>query len=212
MDSYRETFDTWNSVAALYDEKFGNLSIYDDGLAYFADHVTRENAHLLDMACGPGNITKFLAHKFPSATIDAFDIAPKMLALAKSNIPTANFEFRDIRSISTITKKYNAISCGFCIPYLSEKDLSKLFSDAKNLLDVDGIFYISFINGDIADSGFKTASIGGRMYMYFYSIDFIQNLLRKHHFEILKLFEYDYDRLEYIEKHVLLIAKRKIEQ
>ncbi len=208
MDSYQETFDTWNSVAALYDQKFGNLSIYDDGLDFFGEQIAQPNPQLLDMACGPGNITKFLANIFPNATIDAFDIAPNMIDIARSNAPSASFEILDIRNISQISKTYNGITCGFCAPYLSKDDLQNLFQSSYKLLEENGTFYISFIGVKSDYSEMKIPSIGGRMLVHYYQIEGFQNHLIANNFEILKTIQVDFDRLDHIEKHIAIIAKK----
>src|SRR5690606_4608879 len=97
---------------------------------------------------GPGNITRYLLAKRPDFTIDAIDIAPNMIELAKQNNPTANFEVMDCRGIAGISKKYDGIICGFCMPYLSKSDCGQLIADSANLLKDNGILYFSTIEGN----------------------------------------------------------------
>jgi trans-aconitate methyltransferase len=90
VDRYKETFDTWNKVARLYQEKFMDLDLYDDTYDTFCDEVNIENATILEIGCGPGNITKYILNKRPDFIIDGIDISPNMIELAKTNNPTAD--------------------------------------------------------------------------------------------------------------------------
>lgn len=60
MDNYEETFETWNKVASLYQEKFMDLDLYDDTYETVCGSVSKDKAALLEIGCGPGNITKYL--------------------------------------------------------------------------------------------------------------------------------------------------------
>jgi ubiquinone/menaquinone biosynthesis C-methylase UbiE len=90
VDRYKETFDTWNKVARFYQEKFMDLDLYDDTYDTFCDEVNIENATILEIGCGPGNITKYILNKRPDFIIDGIDISPNMIELAKTNNPTAD--------------------------------------------------------------------------------------------------------------------------
>ncbi|TCV19528.1 hypothetical protein EDC17_100450 [Sphingobacterium alimentarium] len=45
-----------------------------------------------------------------------------MIELAKKNNPTAHFDVMDSRHIGELTDSYDAIICGFCLPYLSDQE------------------------------------------------------------------------------------------
>lgn len=61
MDKYFETFETWNKVASLYEENFMNLEVYNESYDLFCNTVHTPNASILEIGCGPGNITKYLS-------------------------------------------------------------------------------------------------------------------------------------------------------
>ena len=84
VDTYKETFDTWNKVAKLYQEKFMDLDLYDDTYDTFCAELPIENATILEIGCGPGNITKYLLNKRPDFRIEGIDISPNMIELAKA--------------------------------------------------------------------------------------------------------------------------------
>lgn len=209
MDKYEETFVTWNKIANLYEDKFMNLSLYDETYDFFCNILKKEQINIFEIGCGPGNITKYLLSKNPNLKITGIDIAPKMIELAKANNPSANFEVMDTRELSSLDKKFDAIMCGFCLPYLSEEDSSKLINDSEKILLKDGILYLSFVDGKSSESGFISGSTGDRTYFYYHTLENISNQLLIHHFDVIKLFNVNYPKAENIEIHTIIIAKKK---
>ena len=83
MDRYKETFETWNKVASLYQEKFMKLDFYNETYNFICNSIIKDSAKLLEIGCGPGNITKYLLTQRPDFNIYGIDIAPNMIELAK---------------------------------------------------------------------------------------------------------------------------------
>ncbi|MES2617343.1 MAG: class I SAM-dependent methyltransferase [Bacteroidota bacterium] len=209
-DRYTETFKTWNKVALLYQDKFMDLDLYNDTYDFICNTITKNKAKLLEIGCGPGNITKYLLSKRPDFDIFGIDIAPNMIALAKVNNPTASFGVMDSRSIHEISSTYDGIICGFCLPYLSQHDSQKLIADSYNLLNENGLLYISFVEGDPNKSDYQTASSGDRTYFYFYNLDDLSAQLQKNNFENIKVFKVAYKKAENeFDTHTILTANKK---
>lgn len=209
MNAYKETFETWNKVAELYQDKFMDLSLYDETYDFLCAILKNEESSILEIGCGPGNITKYLLGKKPKLKIEGIDIAPKMIELAKINNPTANFKVMDIRQINELNVKFDAIICGFCLPYLSEADCSKLIADSEKALAENGILYISFVEGEYKDSGFISSSSGDRTYFYYHNTENLEAEFFDNNLEIIKLFKIQYQRAENFEIHTVIIAKKK---
>ena len=211
MDKYKETFKTWNKVASLYQDKFMELDLYNDTYDFICSSIIKQKANILDIGCGPGNITKYLLTKRTDFNIFGIDIAPNMIELAKINNPKANFAVMDIRNISEINTKYDAIVCGFCLPYLSEADSQKFIFDAKNLLNESGFLYLSFVEGNPNKSGFQVGSSGDRTYFYYHNLGQLISQLLKNLFEDLKVFKVEYKKLDNEQGlHTIITAKKKI--
>lgn len=207
MDKNKIAVDVFNKLAEMYQDKFMNVDLYKDSYDFFCQKIKNKNPDILEIACGPGNITKHLLDKRPDLKIFGIDLAPNMIDLAKVNNPSAQFQVMDCRNINSLDKKFHAIMCGFCLPYLSKEETSKLFFDASKLLKSNGIFYLSTIEDDYSKSTFKKGSTGDEIFMHYYSFDFLKNELAKNNFQIIHS-----ERKEYIhndEKTVdlILIAK-----
>jgi cyclopropane fatty-acyl-phospholipid synthase-like methyltransferase len=210
MDSYKETFETWNKIASLYQDKFMNLDLYNDTYNLICKSISKNNAKLLEIGCGPGNITKYLLNKRPDFDIFGIDIAPNMIELAKKNNPSASFAIMDCREIDKINSKYDAIVCGFCLPYLSNSDCQKLIIDSYNLLNEDGLFYISFIEGDPLKSNYQIDSNGNRSYFYFHNFDDLKIKLLESNFNELTILKVEYKKSENeIDIHTILTVRKK---
>ncbi|MEP7197149.1 MAG: class I SAM-dependent methyltransferase [Saprospiraceae bacterium] len=209
-DNYTETFKTWNKVALLYQDKFMDLDLYNDTYNFICNSITKDKAKILEIGCGPGNITKYLLSKRPDFDIFGIDIAPNMIELAERNNPTASFGIMDSRNIDEIKSKYDGIISGFCLPYISPTDSQKLIADCYNLLNENGLIYISFVEGDPSKSDFQVGSSGDRIYFYFYNLDELTEELQKNNFEKIKVFKVEYKKSENeIEIHTILTAKKK---
>lgn len=210
MDKYEETFETWNKAAAQYQDKFMELDLYNNTYDYICNTIIKDKAKLLEIGCGPGNITKYLLSKRPDFEIFGIDIAPNMIKLAKKNNPSANFAIMDCRQISNLKTKYDGIVCGFCIPYLSQKDSEKLLSESYNILNKEGLIYLSFEEDDPTKSGFQVGSKGDRMFFYFHNVDNIQKQLIKSKFNAIKTFKIEYKKSETeVVLHTIITAKKK---
>jgi 2-polyprenyl-3-methyl-5-hydroxy-6-metoxy-1,4-benzoquinol methylase len=210
MDPYQETFETWNKVASLYEEKFMDLDLYNVSYDFIINSVNKVNAKVLEIGCGPGNITKYLLSKRPDFEIFGIDIAPKMIELAKKNNPLASFAVMDSRNINEIQSKFDAIVCGFCIPYLSQTDTYKLIIDANQLLNNRGLIYLSFVEGDPTKSGFQTASTGDRSYFYFHDLAEIKTKLIEARFDDFNVFKVDYKKTSGEKEIHTIITARKV--
>jgi SAM-dependent methyltransferase len=202
MSKYKETFATWDKMASLYQEKFMNLDLYNDTYDFVCDTIAKKNPKILEIGCGPGNITSYILSKRPDFDVFGIDVAPKMVELAKKNNPTAKFAVMDSRQIDNLQTKYDGIVCGFCLPYLSHKDSVKLIKDSYGLLHNGGLIYLSFVEGDAKESGYKANNSGDRVYFHFHDLDSLKKILTENNFGEFKKSESEMDT------HTILMAKK----
>lgn len=191
MDKTNIAVNIFNKCAEQYQEKFMDVGLYVKTLDLFCNNI-KENGTVLELACGPGNITKHLLHKRPDLKIFGIDLAPNMITLAKTNNPTAEFQIMDCREIGNLQKQYDAILCGFCLPYLTKEETAKLFTNASELLNKDGVIYISTMEDDHANSGFRKGSTGEEIFMHYYTSEDLIQLLKKNGFNLVEIIHQDY--------------------
>ena len=209
MDKTKIAVDVFNKLAAEYQDKFMNVDLYSSTFDLFCKHIQSENANVLELACGPGNITKYLLNKRPDLKILGTDLAPNMIRLAKINNPAAEFQLMDCRDIDMLYKKYDAIMCGFCLPYLSREETIKLISDSSKLLNPYGVLYLSTMEDDYHKSGFRKGSKGDEIYMHFHQADYLTAALEKNNFRIIDLQRQDYPEQDGTKTIDLIIVAEK---
>jgi predicted TPR repeat methyltransferase len=178
----------FHKYAKEYQEKFMDVSLYEEALDLFCNLITKENCKILDLACGPGNIAKYLLSQRADLIIRGIDLAPNMVLLAQHNNPNASFEVMDCRSIANLTDNFDAVVCAFCLPYLSKEETSKLLANINNLLNEEGVCYISTMEDDYKKSGYETSSKGDQIFMDYYESHYLIKELEKKDFEIVQTF------------------------
>lgn len=209
-DWYLETHKTWDKIAKFYEEKFMALELYNDTYKRFCDLLPTQNASVLEIGCGPGNITRHILDLNPKIKILATDVSNSMINIAKKNNPEVDVQVLDCRNLKTIKSKFDAIVCGFTIPYLSKCDSSKFISDSSQLLKQDGVLYLSFVAGDEKNSGFISGTSGDRTYFYYHDIKSIKEQLELNNMIVIDIIEKEYKKSETIsETHTIINAKKR---
>lgn len=210
MDNDEHTFQTWDQLASQYQDKFMGLDLYNDTYDLFCGQLEKKNAHVLEIGCGPGNITKYLLSKRPDLKILGTDISPNMIRLAKINNPTADFKIMDCREMETIPTPVDAIVSGFCMPYLSKPACIKFIKDSADLLTVGGMLYFSTIEGDYNKSGYETSSDGKHtMFVYYHEGDYLMEALHQNGFQVNQVLRKPYPEKEPANTHLIFIARKK---
>lgn len=213
MDKTKQAVEIFDKYAMQYQEKFMNVDLYSESLDLFCKHVNQLDAKILELACGPGNITKYLLGKRPDFKITGLDLSPNMIALAKSNNPEAEFLIMDCRTINTLHERYDAIVCGFCLPYLSKEETIQLIRDCSLLMHKKGIIYISTMEDDYNKSGYRKSSSGEELYLYYHQAEDLTDTLIDHGFRILYL-----QRKEYLDhrgeptKDLIILACKEVSE
>jgi len=183
----------FNKYASLYQEKYMDVGLYAKSLDVFCESIKTDKTKILDIGCGPGNVIKYLLNKNPECDILGIDLADKMIDIAQTNNPTANFQTMDCRHIDQIQEDFDGIMCAFCLPYLNIKETENLIQDASILLNNDGVLYLSCMQDDYTKSGLQGPSSGGseQMYMYYYQPQQLIELLNQYGFSIKQSFQID---------------------
>lgn len=210
MDRKEQTIYNWNQVASLYQEKFMDFDLYDDTYDLFCELVEKKDAAILEIACGPGNITRYITSKRPDFKILATDVAENMIALAKINVPTAQFKVMNCSDIKQLSPGYDGIICGFVMPYLSKEDSKQLLTDAAELLHANGILYLSLIEDDYNKSRMETSSNGEyATFVYYHQEDYMKQALKESGLTPVQSIRKKYQSANGVESvHLVMIAKK----
>ncbi|MBV1924447.1 MAG: methyltransferase domain-containing protein [Flavobacteriaceae bacterium] len=188
-----------------------NNPLYVDSYKVFCRYVTKRNATIFDIACGPGNISKYLLNKRPDYQIFGIDIAPNMIKLAEKNNPTAEFQVMDCRDIHQINKKFDAAICGFGLPYISKEEAIDLIANVSKLVSENGYLYLSTMEDDHKKSGFtKSSSSEDMAYIYYHLSDYLEKALYDNHFSVVEVFRRKYPKYNTPTSNDLFIIAKKV--
>lgn len=188
MEINKFTFDAFDQQAREYFDKFVDFELYNHTYQSFCELVKKENPEVFEIACGPGNVTKYLLSLRPDFIIEGIDLSPNMITLAVQNNPTAFFKVMDARKVAELNKKYDAIMCGFCMPYLTKEECLKLIQDCAQLLNKNGIFYFSTMEGNYYDSGYQISSNEKyKVYRYLHEEAYLTDAVTDNDMEIVSL-------------------------
>jgi ubiquinone/menaquinone biosynthesis C-methylase UbiE len=186
MDKNKQAVELFNKLANLYTEKYMNVELYADSLDIFCELV-ENNGSVLELACGPGNVTRYILEKRSDLKILGTDLAPNMLDIAREKNPNAVFMVMDCRDISKLNKTYDAVICAFGLPYLSKEEALKMISDLPKILDRHGLFYLSFMEDWNSKSGVQKGSTGDELFINYHEEGYITDALRKNGFDVINL-------------------------
>ena len=167
MENFDVSVQRFDEFAAEYAQRFLDMNSYSDSIERFCELIGPNEPKILELACGPGNVTRLLKLRFPESRIMAVDLAPKMIEIAQKTLPDVDFRVMDVRKISSLPEVFDAIMCSFCLPFLSNTDAAKLIADCANKLGPGGVLYVSTMEGNEERAGFETTSFSGDAEIYF---------------------------------------------
>ena len=185
MSKAQNPVEAFGKAAKVYQEKFMDVSAYHNSLNFYIDHL-EPNSNVLELACGPGNLTSHLSSSNKNLNILATDASAEMVELAKQNNPSVNFQILDIKNLTEIKNQFEGIVAGFILNYLSKQEVINFLSEAKKMLFKKGLIYTSFMEAEEINSGIKTSSTGEyHLYINYFTKHNIESILTDLNFEII---------------------------
>lgn len=134
--------DSYNLVAANYAHEHSEELVWQTELDKFVDLMSSP-ATILDLGCGHGDETLYLASQLPTTTVIGIDFSQAMIGLAKAKGERAKFVVADIVSFKPDTK-VQGIWARASLHHLSDEDLDQLFTNIIRY--VDASFVLAMVN------------------------------------------------------------------
>ena len=185
MDKSNQAIAVFDKRATDYQSRYMDVSNYHDTLDALCEAL-QPDARVLELACGPGNMTRYVLDKRPDLKISGSDLAPNMVALAKINNPEADFCVMDMREIHQLDEKYDCIICGFGLPYLSKVETLALLSRMQTVLHPGAMVYLATMEGDYETSRVQKSSDGvDAIFIHYHQADYLIDTLETAGFEII---------------------------
>ena len=186
-----------------------DVSLYAEGLEIFCETLSPKSPQVLELACGPGNVTRFLLNCRHDLQITGTDLSENMIALAKANNPEGNFFVLDCRNLKEIKKKFDGVVCAFAFPYLNKSEVEQLIRDVSELLSEGGHFYLSTMTGNYEDSAYRTGSTGDVIFMHYYTPEYIKAELEKNSLMVTHQWLQPYESSSNPATDLIIISQKK---
>ncbi|MEI7578489.1 MAG: methyltransferase domain-containing protein [bacterium] len=134
----------YNSIAQSYHDEHAGKLIAQDQLDEFMKLVNPP-AHVLDIGCGAGFDTRYLAQKY---TVKGVEISKKFYEIAKYENPDLDIVLADIVTHELETNTYKGIWARNSLHHLNDEALKIVFPKIAAALVEGGIFYIIVREGE----------------------------------------------------------------
>ena len=193
MDKVKHNASVYDTHVNEYVSRFMDLSLYKESFRYMVENLP-ENADVLELGCGPGNVIKYLHGKRPDIKFIGIDLAPAMIETAQKENPGQKFYILDIRNIDVVANRFDGIISAFSIPYLLHSDVEILLANCRKLLKPNGLLYLSCMEGPESSSGSEKTSFTGEFVMYisYYSRKQLEAMMQNYGFELIEFSTQDY--------------------
>ncbi len=189
IDTQQQTITAFDQAAEQYESSIAKLTNYNPTYDFLLS-LLKQNDQILDLACGPANISQYLKNKLP-LQITGYDLSEKMLSIAQRNIQDGHFEKQSICDF-TYPQQAHAIINGFGLPYLSKEQIKPCFKRCHESLVTGGIMYISFMQGSTQGYEIPSFDINAALYIYYHQLHEIIAMLKNTGFTVIKKWQLDY--------------------
>ncbi|WP_343632024.1 class I SAM-dependent methyltransferase [Fluviicola sp.] len=205
----QKAVDLFNKLADSYQQRFFSVDHYGESLNILLNHL-EERSKVLDVACGPGNISHYLLERLPQLELLGIDLAPNMIELARKNNPNARFLVYDALQIDYLDTSFDAIVVGFLFPYLAIEQVELFLFKVYEKLNENGILYLSTMTDLYENSRMKASSTGEEVMMYYYETGFLTRLLQQIGFRVISTHEQPFPVSETeTDTDLILIAQKQ---
>jgi len=132
--------DTYNKIA----ENWHKDHSIDDWWVEGTDHYVAflpKNARVLDVGCGSGVKSKYLFDR--GISVLGIDFSEKLVAIAKREVPGAQFQVMDMRDIGELSGEFDGIFAQASLLHIPKKEIGGLLSNFCTKLKPGGLLYIA---------------------------------------------------------------------
>ncbi|MGZ3755697.1 MAG: class I SAM-dependent methyltransferase [Mucilaginibacter sp.] len=176
----KDVYKVYNKIAGWFSENRYTGLLEKNHLDGLIERLPVDGT-VLDLGCGTGKpILEYLLSK--NLNVTGFDASSEMLEIAKTNFPSTELILQDMRLLD-LNRKFDAIIAWDSFFHLPAADQPAMFAIFERHLNPNGI--LLFTSGP--EHGEAWGMNGGEN-LFHASLDREEyiNLLKKHHFKVLK--------------------------
>lgn len=173
MNKKQQTIDTYNQSAQAMADKFDKIGGRVEDIEHLFSLLNKENPFIFEIGCGNGRDAKEIIKH--TANYLGIDISEGFIKIARQNLPGRRFEVVDIEDYQ-FPEGIDAIVSFASLLHSNKESIRDILSKAHNVLNDNGLFYISLKKDEYSEDGdTRTDDFGTRTYFY-YTPELIQEL------------------------------------
>ncbi len=135
------------SVAEIYIELFGShQQVYPDDLAFIARHLADRPGPVLDLGCGPGQITDCLRSLGVDAT--GIDVVPEFIAHAQAAHPDGRYRLGSMEDLDVTDHSIDGILAWYSLIHLPPQRLDGVLAGFRRAMAPAGMLVLGVFDGD----------------------------------------------------------------
>lgn len=200
MQPQKNIIDCYDKTAKMYAEKFIDELNHKHLDRILLKHFVDENINkgrLIDLGCGPGQTTKFIADQ-ELTDIVGIDISKEMINVAKEINPHLQFEVGDILNLKYPDITFGSAIAFYAIVHFDHEQIRTAFTEVKRVLKDNGQFLFSFHVGKEVVHLDEFLGLRVNIDFNFFDTDKIIELVTETGFEIIDVIERQpYKEVEY---------------
>ncbi|RJQ81701.1 class I SAM-dependent methyltransferase [Amycolatopsis panacis] len=130
-----------------YETAFAGLTAQREELEWLLDELPGR-ARVLDVGSGTGRPSAELLTA-AGHSVTGYDVSPRMVEIAREQVPAASFEVADLRTLSFPPDSWDAITAFFTLLQVTRAEIDTALAAFASWLAPGGIFLFATVPADI---------------------------------------------------------------
>ena len=168
----------------------------------------KDKGKMIDLGCGPGQTTRFLA-ECGVINIIGTDLSPQMVAKARELSPGLEFRTADMLNIGLADESFASAVAFYAIVHFTTAQLKVAFGEICRILKPNGQFLLSFHIGDEVIHRDEFFGEEVDVDFYFFKTEDVLEQLKQTGFKIINAIErFPYEGFEFPSKRAYLLVEK----
>jgi cyclopropane fatty-acyl-phospholipid synthase-like methyltransferase len=170
----------YDVIAGTYFDRYGRSGVRDRWLGEMIARLP-DAGHVLDLGCGAGVP---VAHQLIERGFNVLGIdgSVNQIALARRNVPGAEFIHGDMAAVSFLPRSFDAVAAFYSITHVPREEHAMLLRRIAIWLKPEGMFIASLGSGECPD--WMGEWLGVEMFFSHYDASTYERLVREAGFKI----------------------------
>ena len=140
----------YSAMSDLYIELFASgAHEHPDDLDLMRRHLGTLSGPVLDLGCGPGHLSSFLATTCPDVT--GIDLVPEFVAYARRAHPAVQFQLGSLTSVDRPDASVAGALAWYSLIHFGPEHVFAALEEMRRIIAPGGVVVIGFFEGDAVE-------------------------------------------------------------